>query len=292
MDLRRLGLFLAVVDHGGFTAAAKAVHVAQPAISLAVRELEAELGAVLLVRSRKGAVLTSAGRALVEPARAALRDIHTATAAVAAVTGLIAGQLDLVSLPSLAADPLADLVGRFRHAHPAVTVHIAGAADPVELADKVRSGAAEAGITGAGRAIAALEGIPIAEQELFAISPPGTTRGKGVLRLRDLAERPLVVTSPGSSLRTMLDTAMADQGLTPNVAVETAQRDALVPLVVAGAGTAVVPASLASLAAALGALVETIRPALCRAVVIVHRPGALSPAARRFLELSILGRDG
>lgn len=109
MDLRRLGLFLAVVDHGGFTAAGKAVHVAQPAISLAVRELEAELGAVLLVRSRKGAVLTSAGRALVEPARTALRDIRTAAAAVAAVTGLIAGQLDLVSLPSLAADPLAGM---------------------------------------------------------------------------------------------------------------------------------------------------------------------------------------
>ncbi len=50
MDLRRLRLFLAVVDHGGFTAAAAAEHVAQPAVSLAVRELEAELGATLLIR--------------------------------------------------------------------------------------------------------------------------------------------------------------------------------------------------------------------------------------------------
>ncbi len=292
MDLRRLGLFLAVVDHGGFTAAANAVHVAQPAISLAVRELETELGATLLVRSRTGAVLTSAGRALVEPARTALRDVRTATAAVAAVTGLIAGQLDLVSLPSLAADPLAGLVGRFRSAHPAVTVHIAGAGDPVELAGMVRSGRAEVGITGAGSAVAALDAIPIATQELIAISPPGTTGGDGVLRLGDLAERPLVVTYLGSSLRTMLDTAMAGEGLTPNVAVETAQRDALVPLVLAGAGTAVVPASLASVAGALGAVVETIRPALCRAVVIVHRPGVLSPAAQRFVELGAPGRVG
>jgi len=172
MDLRRLGLFLAVVDHGGFTAAAKAVHVAQPAISLAVRELEAELGAALLVRSRTGAVLTSAGRALVEPARAAVRDVRTAAAAVAAVTGLVAGRLDLVSLPTLVAAPLAELVGRFRLDCPAVTVGVAGAADPVELADMVRSGRAEAGITEAGSAIAALEVIPIGQQELVAISPP------------------------------------------------------------------------------------------------------------------------
>ena len=64
MDLRRLRLFLSVVDHGGFTAAAAAIHVAQPALSLGVRELEQELGATLLVRSRKGVVLTPAGDAL------------------------------------------------------------------------------------------------------------------------------------------------------------------------------------------------------------------------------------
>ncbi|MGH9275131.1 MAG: helix-turn-helix domain-containing protein, partial [Acidimicrobiales bacterium] len=63
MDLRRLRLFLAVVDHGTFTAAAEAELVAQPAVSLAVRELEAEVGAPLLVRSRHGAVLTPAGEA-------------------------------------------------------------------------------------------------------------------------------------------------------------------------------------------------------------------------------------
>src|SRR5262245_57422926 len=132
MDLRRLRLFLAVVDEGGFTAAAKAVHVAQPAVSLAVRELEAELGAPLLVRSRHGVTLTAAGEALVSPARQALRDVDTAAAAVAAVTGLVAGRLDLAALPTLAADPVAELVGRFRVEHPAVQVRLADPDDPGE----------------------------------------------------------------------------------------------------------------------------------------------------------------
>ena len=55
MDLRRLRLFVAVAEHGGFTAAAEAEHVAQPAVSLAIRELEQELGAPLFIRSRTGA---------------------------------------------------------------------------------------------------------------------------------------------------------------------------------------------------------------------------------------------
>ena len=72
MDLRRLRLFLAVVDEGGFTAAARAVHVAQPAVSLAVRELEEELGAPLLVRSRHG-VTPHPRRRGPRPARSARR---------------------------------------------------------------------------------------------------------------------------------------------------------------------------------------------------------------------------
>ena len=61
MDSRRLGYFVAVVDHGGFTAAAKAVFVSQPALSLAVRELETELGIPLFARIGRRVTLTAAG---------------------------------------------------------------------------------------------------------------------------------------------------------------------------------------------------------------------------------------
>src|SRR5688572_25116860 len=103
MDIRRLRLFVAVAEHGGFTAAATAEHVAQPAVSLAVRDLEQEVGAPLFIRSRAGAALTAAGEALLGPARQTLRDLEHAAAAVAAVTGLVAGHLDLACLPTLAA---------------------------------------------------------------------------------------------------------------------------------------------------------------------------------------------
>jgi DNA-binding transcriptional LysR family regulator len=284
MDLRRLRLFLAVVDRGSFTAAADAVHVAQPAVSLAVRELEAELGAPLLVRSRQGARLTPAGEALVGPARQTLRDVENAAAAVAAVTGLVAGRLDLASLPTLAADPVADLVGRFRVAHPAVSVRLGAPQDLEELAESVRAGTAEVGITEQGAANRGLVEVRLGEQELFAVSPRASPTS--ALRLDRLANVPLVLSPAGSSLRDVVDTALADAGVRAEVAVETAQRDALIPLVLAGAGTTFLPTTLARAAGQLGATVRPTTPRLRRTIVIVHREGELGPAAARFLDLS------
>ncbi len=291
MDLRRLTLFLAVVDEGGFTAAAQAVHVAQPAVSLAVRELETELGAALFVRTRAGAVLTPAGEALVGPARQTLRDLATAAASVAAVTGLVAGRLDLASLPTLAADPLASIVGRFRHAHGGVGVRLAAPTDAAELAEAVRSGRAEVGLTERGRANDGLAEIALLDQDLVAVSPPGSADGGTPLGRRALAALPLVTTGPGTSLRVIVEEALAAQGLVPSVAVETEQRDALVPLVVGGSGTAVLPTSLAATAGALGAVIRPLRPPVRRHIVLVHRPGIVSPAARQFIDLATAQSD-
>ncbi len=284
MDLRRLEYLVAVVDHGGFSAAARALHVAQPSVSLAVKELERELGATLLVRLRGGAVPTPAGEALLGPARRALRDVETAEAAVRAVTGLVAGRLDVAALPTLAADPVADLVGRFRRAHPGVTVRLGAPTDLEALAGDVRTGTAELGITEAGAANRGLTEIPMHDQELLAVSPPGgTTRA---VRIRELAGVPLVLTPPGSSLRDVVGGALRDADVVATVAVETEQRDALIPLVLAGAGTTFLPAQLARAAARLGATVRPTVPRLRRSIVLVHRPDSVGPAAQRFIALA------
>jgi LysR family carnitine catabolism transcriptional activator len=274
MDLRRLRLFVAVAEQGGFTAAAEAVHVAQPAVSLAVRELEQELGATLVT--------------LLGPARQALRDVEHAAEAVAAVTGLVAGHLDLACLPTLAADPVAELVGRFRSAHPGVTVRMGAPQDLTELAEAVRKGAADVGITERGAANEGLEEITIAEQELLAVGPPAPRRDRstGPLRLDRLDAVPLVLSPTGSSLRDAVDLALEEVGARPDIGVETAQRDALIPLVLAGAGTTFLPDTLARAAERLGAVVRRTRPRLRRTIAIVHRPGDPGPAARRFLSLA------
>jgi DNA-binding transcriptional LysR family regulator len=72
----------------------------------------------------------------------------------------------------------------------------------------------------------------------------------------------------------------------PEIAVEAAQRDALIPLVLAGAGTTFLPDTLARAAGQLGATVRPTTPRLRRTIVAVHRPAEIGPAARRFLDLA------
>ena len=288
MDLRRLGHFLAVAEYGGFTAAARAVHVSQPALSLAVRELEAELGTSLFVRLGRGVRLTPAGEALVGPARQVQRDLATGQAAVASVVGLVAGSLSLACLPTLATDPMARLVGEFRRRHPGVRIDLAAPEDGEELAALVATGACELGVTEAGGPDEALVSRPLGDQQLVLLLPPGSDPPDPEDRAAtNLPDVPFVAGPPGTSSRRLLDEALAAVGRAPDLAVVTAQRDAIIPLVLAGAGAALVPEAQAAVAARLGAVVVSPVPPVTRALALVHRPGPLAPAAARFCELAL-----
>jgi LysR family carnitine catabolism transcriptional activator len=261
MDSRRLQHFVAVVDHGGFTAAAKATFVSQPALSLAVKELESDLGTLLFDRVGRRVQLTAAGVALVGPARQVLRDLQIGLAAVLAVNGLESGSLSLACLPTLAADPTAALVGQFRSHHPGVRVDLAAPEDTRELFEMVES--------------------------LVFILPPGdTSRRTKSGALADLESTLFVASPEGTSTRRLLDKQLELVGLRPKLAVVSAQRDANLPLVLAGAGAALVPESTAVIAKQLGAVVVRPDPPAVRRLALVHRDGTMSPAATRFVELA------
>ena len=83
----------------------------------------------------------------------------------------------------------------------------------------------------------------------------------------------------------LLEQALASVGVTPLIAVETAAREAIVPLVLAGAGAALLPASLAHEAQRRGAIIRHARPFIRRTVGLVHRPGPLSAAAQALLAI-------
>lgn len=289
MDLRQLSYVVAVVDEGGMTRAAAAIGVAQPTLSQAIRSLEAELGVELFHRVGRTVQLSAAGAALVAPARAALRDAATARAAVAAVAGLEAGHLDLVSLPTLAVHPLAELIGRFRAAHPAVTVRLHEPDDPAAVQRQVREGAAELGCTELPVA-EDLVTVPLAEQEYVALVPSDrrSTVGRSPsVTMTDLARLPFITTPVGTSARRQLDERLAAAGVVATVAVETDHREAIAPLVRAGAGVAIVPGDVAAAARGAGADVVPLRPRLVRRVGLVHRDGPLSPAAHRLVQLAV-----
>jgi LysR family carnitine catabolism transcriptional activator len=287
MDSQRLRHFVAVADHGGFTAAAQTVYVSQPALSLAVKELEAELGVALFTRSGRRVQLTPAGVALLGPARQVLRDLETGQAAVEAVAGLAAGNLTMASLPTLAADPMAPLIGAFRRRYPGVRIDLAAPEDTAELFDLVASGACELGVTEAHDVPGTLQAHPLGRQSLLFILPPGSDHTEGApLDLSSLEGTPFVVAPQGTSTYRLLQEGFAAVDRSPTVAVVTAQRDAIVPLVIAGAGAALVPESVARTASELGAITARPHPPIERALALVHRSGPLAPAAARFAEMA------
>jgi DNA-binding transcriptional LysR family regulator len=288
MDLRQMSYVVAVVDEGGFTRAADVMHVAQPSLSQAVRSLEAELGVELFHRTSRSVRLTSAGEAFLEPARQALRDAATARAAVAEVVGLHAGRLDLVCLPTLAVQPAAELIGRFRAAHPEISIRLAEPEDAAAVARHIRTGTSEIGFAELPVAGDDLVEHPLAEQEFVALLPTAVAHhlaGTARIQIATLARQPIITTPPGTSTRRQLDESTAAVGLDVNIAVETDHREAIGPLVRAGAGVAVLPADLADEIAGPDVEVRSITPRVVRRIGLIRRPGPLSPAAASFWRL-------
>ena len=287
MDLRQIEYVLAVVDRGSFTKAASSLDVSQPSLSDGIRRLESELGVRLFHRLGRSVELTDAGQAFVGPARQLTRDRDAVLESVATVRDLRSGTLDLVSLPTLAADPLGRLVGGFRKAHPGIAVHIAAPEGDGAVIAMVLDGRSEIGLTELHRGRDELVSVSLERQEIVAVCPPRTRLATaGRLPVGRLRGMPLVTTPPGTSTRDLLDRALASAGVEPLIAVETSQREAIAPLVLGGAGTSFLPAGLARPLAAQGAVVARLVPTLTRTIGLIHRSSPLTPAARAFVELA------
>jgi DNA-binding transcriptional LysR family regulator len=287
MDLRQVEYVLAVVERGSFTKAAASMEVSQPSLSDGIRRLEAELGVRLFHRLARRVELTDAGRAFVGPARRLARDRDAVLESVATVRDLHSGSLDVVSLPTLAADPLGRLVGGFRKAHPGIAVRIAAPEDDGAVVAMVLDGRSELGLTELRPLPDELVSVSLERQELVAVCPPRTRlAASGRLPVARLRGMPLVTTPPGTSTRDLLDRALASAGVEALIAVETSQREAIAPLVLNGAGTSFLPARLAAPLAAQGAVVARLVPTLTRTIGLVHRSSPLTPAARAFVELA------
>lgn len=291
MDLRQLSYVVGIVDHGGFTRAADALNVAQPSLSQAVKQLEAELGVALFDRIGRRVVLTVAGQALLGPARQALRDAQNVRSSVDAVRGLVAGHVDIVCLPTLALSPVADYVTEFRRRHPKVMVRIREPDDATHLSEMVASGASELGFTELPTTANGLIAIELAVQEFVAVLP-GSRTSKAAIPVAKLAGLPLVTTPPGTSIRRIVDEALSRAGIVPFVAVETDHREIMSILVRDGVGYSILPRPVAASLASMAVHVVAILPGIERHVGVIRRDVPLSPAGQAFFDVAIRQDSG
>jgi DNA-binding transcriptional LysR family regulator len=286
MDVRQLRYFLAIVDSGSVHRAAQELFVAQPSVSQALRVLERSLGTDLFHRTGRRLVLTPAGERLVEPAREVLRSVALARATVEAVHGLRSGRLVIASMPSQAVSPLAPMIAAYRAGYPLVEVVVRAAGTPPEVTAAVREGTAELGVLGVRRVGEGLEGLAVHAIEtqafvLVALDAADLPDGDPA-PLSALGDRPLIVGQPGTGMRRVADEILR-RSPGSRIAVEVEHREAVLPLVLAGVGVAVLSESWRGLARSAGAVVRDLQSDEVLRVCLVHRPGRLSPAASAFL---------
>ncbi len=284
MDIRQLRYFLAVVDHGSVHRAAERLFVAQPSISQSLRRLEADLGSPLFHRQGRGLVLSAAGAALVDPAREVVRGLDIARASVAAVADLLGGRLPIVAMPSQAVSPLTSLVAELCRRHPGVQVEVVAAARPDDVREVLRRGEAELGLVAIShgrKEIADLNFEPVETQRFVLVGRPGDfpTR-EGLLAPAALGGLRLVAGQPGTGMRRAVDVIVRESDCV--IAVQIEHREALLPLVLAGVGVAVVAESWASLARSVGLEVRDLELDELLEVSLVWQPRRLSPAGEAF----------
>jgi DNA-binding transcriptional LysR family regulator len=290
LDARQLRYFLSVVDHGSVRRAAEELFVAQPSISQALRTLERDLGTMLFHRTGRRLVLTPSGELLVEPARQVMRWLDVARSRVAATDGLAAGRLVIAAMPSQSVAPLTPLISRFVGRYPLVQVSVLAAATPPDITTLLRTGDVELGLVADQARMPPPDEcvrIPLETQRFIIVAASeADLPDSDPVRLEDLAGHRLIIGQPGTGMRRVADAILA-RAAGSRAVVEIEHREAVLPLVLARIGSAVLSEAWRPMAEAAGAAARDLLSEQSLSVSLVHRAGPLSPAATAFLALAV-----
>ncbi|MFE9447275.1 LysR family transcriptional regulator [Streptomyces sp. NPDC006739] len=271
IEARHLRVLRAVATTGSFSAAGRELGCTQPAVSQQMKALEASVGTPLLVRGGREMRLTQAGEALVRHASGILAGLTAAEEEVAAIAGLRAGRVRLVSFPSGSSTLVPTALAALRAAHPGTRVSLEEA-EPPESVGLLREGDCDVALAFRYEGAAAEEEWddlvvqPLLTDRLVALVPErhrlARTGVSGPVAIGELAGEPWIAGCP--RCRGQLVQVCESAGFTPRIDFATDDYPAVVGLVGAGLGVAVLP-QLA---------VESVRPRGVRTV-------ALEPAVRR-----------
>lgn len=248
-DLRLFRYALAIADEGGFGRAAARLGISQPPLSQRIAELEAALGLKLFERRADGARPTAAGIVFLDEARLALHAAHRAMALGQAAGRGEAGALSLALSGGSMFGFLPRQLQLFREEHPDIRLTIRNLA-PDDQITQIADGRVDAGIT---RLAPAGRGVSLAQvhEEGFVVAMHATEAAGKVspMRLSDLARRPFVMFQrEGSGFHSEVTALCLQAGFVPDVVQEISPIHAVLGLVEAGFGVAVVPESARILA--------------------------------------------
>lgn len=289
LDFKTLRLLVAVCDNGNMKDAAAQEHIEPSAISKRIAQLEDALGTPVLVRGRRGAVPTPAGRALLEHARTLLFTLDRIEADMAAFKGGIKGQVRVVASASAIAESLLDDLTAFMRApeHQDIKVDIEERFSR-DIVTMVREGVVSLGVCWGNIDFGGLEHRPYRRDELtLAVPPDHPLAGRASVTFEETLDYEHVGLPPSAAVNTMLHRAAARAGRTMNYRVVVSNFDAAFRVVGAGLGISVVPRQVSQIYVSAGQvrIVKLRNDWAHREFAVCFRlQGDLTPAAERLVE--------
>ncbi|NTU71273.1 MAG: LysR family transcriptional regulator [Coriobacteriia bacterium] len=259
MNISQLRTFLAVIEHGSFSDAAKALGISQPAVTMQIQSLEGDLGVTLLDRRYRRIDLTEAGRLLVPHARKTVAEVQSARDAIEQLSGEVGGRLEIAASTTPGVYVVPRLLGAFDARYPKVDVSVS-VHDTAEVVERVEDGRAQLGVSGAIVRNAKATFDRIADDELVLISPPDSPlASRPGLTADDLAHAEWIVRESGSGTRSTTERALASAGIdltALNAVVQLGTGEAIVSAVEGGLGIAMVSRMVADKALRLGSVIQ------------------------------------
>jgi DNA-binding transcriptional LysR family regulator len=257
MNVTQLRAFVAVVEHGSFSEAARVMGLSQPAVTMQIQALESDLGVTLLERHYRRIEMTEAGRALLPYARVVMGQMEAAREEIERIADQVGGHLTIAASTTPGQYVLPKLLGSFLRGHPDAGVSLR-VADTTEVVDLVESGEAQIGMTGAEvpgtRAVFEAMG----RDRLVLVCPPDSHLLKEEdLSLADVAEEPFIMREAGSGTRMVFEDTLRAGGIDPadlRVVIDLGTSEAILSAVEGGMGVGVVSDWVAGKALQLGTI--------------------------------------
>jgi DNA-binding transcriptional LysR family regulator len=289
VDLRHLRCFQAVAEELNFSKAARRLHVAQPAVSRTIQELEGQLGVELLLRTKRSVTLTPAGAVLLRETGLMLERIEEAGRRVRRTAAGEEGELRLGYLGPPTQPFLGRILKEFRRRYPRVTV-VLEERTPERVWEMVARGRLAVGLTRpvVAHGASGLKMLLLRRERLQAVLPEGhpLARAEGI-RWRQLAREPLIVLSrrEGVSLHDAVLAACRRARFIPLLAHTPSLITTVLTYVEAGAGVGIVSESIGSLAHGLPLQFRVLSPAHTVDLVMVWPDREDTPPAKAFRSL-------
>lgn len=214
MELRQLRYFVSIVDHGSLSRAARVLHIAQPALTQQIQQLEAELDAQLLHRSAQGVLATDAGKIFYEHAQAILKQVNDAKSSVAQSTTRPAGTVTLGIPPSVSGALALPLLTAVRQLYPEITLQLTEELSG-NLIEQLKSGRINLAVLFDDGQLTAFVTTPLVEEDMLFITGAGSrfAAARASVTLARAVKAPLILPGLQHGVRPRIEAIARAAGL-------------------------------------------------------------------------------